>query len=60
MNLFQYILTVTNLFEYKTNIVPKNLIFLVSLLYSESFSVVDVLTSKGYFFLKQINSECSF
>ena len=33
---------------------------IVSLLYSASFLVVDVLTSKEHFFLKQINSESLF
>ena len=56
-NLLHYVLTVTNLFEYKTEIVSKNLIFFVSLLYSVSFSVVDGLTGKGHFFLKQIYKE---
>ena len=60
MNIPQICLTITNLFEYKTKLYQNNLIFFVSLLYSVPFSVVDVLTSKGHFFLKQINSETLF
>ena len=59
INLIQYVLTVTNLFEYKT-LYKKSLIFFVLLRYSVFFSVVDVITSKRYFFLKQINSEGLF
>ena len=49
MNLPQYVLTVTNLLNTKQTLYQKNLIFFVSLLYSDSFSVVDVLTSKRAF-----------
>ena len=50
MNLPQYVLTVTNLFEYETNIVAKkNWIFFVSLLYFASFSIVDVSLVKAIF-----------
>ena len=60
MNLPQYVLTVTNFLGTQQTLYQKNLIFFVSLQYSVSFSAVDVLTSKGHFFLKQINSESLF
>ena len=49
-NLPQYVLTVTNLLEYKINIVAKKKwIFFVSLLYFASFSIVDVSPVKDIF-----------
>ena len=49
INLPQYVLTVTNLLEYKINIVAKNGIFFVSLLYFASYSIVDVSPVKDIF-----------
>ena len=62
MNIPQHVLTVTNLFEYKTNSVSKESdITLFHFFTLCLFSVVDVLTSKGYiFFLKEINTETLF
>ena len=60
INLPQYVLTVTNLLEYKINIVANKLDILCFTSILCIFFMSRSLTSKGYFFPKQINSECLF
>ena len=60
MNLPQYVLTVINLLEYKTNIVAKEFDILCFTSILCIFFSCRCPTSKGHFFLKQINSESLF
>ena len=60
MNLPQYVLTVTNLFEYKTDIVAKILDIFVSLLYFASFSIADVSPVKDIFSRNKLIAKVCF
>ena len=60
MNLPQYVLTATNIFRYKTNILSKEFDILCFTSILCIFFSHRCPTSKGHFFRKQINSETLF